>query len=98
TQYGRGDASDPRAPAQSVPAKPLGPLLAKMDAFRLIEPRMYLSEINRPIPFPPSAPWAISAQSTTRRSPQDRTKTAKVSEHRRRAPIQFMLNKTSQAG
>jgi hypothetical protein len=30
--------------------------------------------------------------------PQDRTKAAKMSEHRRRAPIQFMLNKTSQAG
>src|SRR5262245_60255741 len=68
-----------------------------MDAFRMIEPPD-VSKINRPIPFPPSAPWAISAQSTTRPSPQDRTKTAKVSEHRRRAPIQFMLNKTSHAG
>jgi len=69
----------------------------KMDAFRMIEPPD-VSKIDRPIPFPPSAPWAISAQSTTRPSPQDRTKTAKVSEHRRRAPIQFMLNKTSHAG
>src|SRR5215510_1390755 len=57
-----------------------------------------LATVARPNLFPPSAPWAISAQSTTRPSPQDRTKTAKVSEHRRRAPIQFMLNKTSHAG
>src|SRR5262245_60355771 len=58
--------------------------------FRMIEPPD-VSKINRPIPFPPSAPCAISAQSTTRPEPQDRTKAAKVSEHRRRAPIQFML-------
>src|SRR5262245_54152942 len=68
-----------------------------MDAFRMMEPRD-VSKITRPIPSPPPAPSARSPQPETSASPQDRTKTPKVSEHRPRAPIQFMLNKTSHAG
>jgi len=69
-----------------------------MDAFRMIEPPD-ASERNKPANSLPSI-GAVGDQRAIddQAGPQDRTKAAKVSEHRRRAPIQFMLNRTSQAG
>jgi hypothetical protein len=50
------------------------------------------SEINRPT-LPSIGAVGHQRAIDDQAEPQDRTKAAKVSEHRRRAPIQFMLNK-----
>jgi hypothetical protein len=64
-----------------------------MDAFRMIAPPDASERNKRANSLPSIGAVGHQRAIDDQAEPQDRTKAAKVSEHRRRAPIQFMLNK-----